>query len=129
MLILRPIFGRGGRPSGGPLVNRWAALAIPFSLATALVGGRGLWRLAAAGAVGLCFAAAFGTDVRAAPGEVRFRHRRGIGAGSRCGWNLLARETLVVIGAVDDLDFPELGRVVDLAVPWRDREGGRDHRA
>jgi putative spermidine/putrescine transport system permease protein len=29
MLILRPIFGRAGRPSGGPLVNRWAALAIP----------------------------------------------------------------------------------------------------
>lgn len=32
MLILRPIFGRGGRPSGGPLVNRWAALAIPVLL-------------------------------------------------------------------------------------------------
>jgi putative spermidine/putrescine transport system permease protein len=29
VLILRPIFGRAGRPSGGPLVNRWAALAIP----------------------------------------------------------------------------------------------------
>ena len=29
MLILRPIFGRAGRPGGGPLVNRWAALAIP----------------------------------------------------------------------------------------------------
>jgi putative spermidine/putrescine transport system permease protein len=29
MLILRPKFGRAGRPSGGPLVNRWAALAIP----------------------------------------------------------------------------------------------------
>ena len=29
MLFLRPIFGRAGRPSGGPLVNRWAALAIP----------------------------------------------------------------------------------------------------
>jgi putative spermidine/putrescine transport system permease protein len=29
MLILRPNFGRAGRPSGGPLVNRWAALAIP----------------------------------------------------------------------------------------------------
>jgi putative spermidine/putrescine transport system permease protein len=29
MLILRPILGRAGRPSGGPLVNRWAALAIP----------------------------------------------------------------------------------------------------
>ena len=32
MLILRPIFGRGGRPSGGPHVNRWAALAIPVLL-------------------------------------------------------------------------------------------------
>ena len=29
MLILRPIFGRAGRPGGGPLVNRWASLAIP----------------------------------------------------------------------------------------------------
>ncbi len=29
MLILRPIMGRAGRPGGGPLVNRWAALAIP----------------------------------------------------------------------------------------------------
>lgn len=29
MLILRPIIGRAGRPGGGPLVNRWAALAIP----------------------------------------------------------------------------------------------------
>ena len=29
MLILRPIIGRAGRPSGGPLVDRWAALAIP----------------------------------------------------------------------------------------------------
>jgi putative spermidine/putrescine transport system permease protein len=29
VLILRPIFGRAGRPSGGPLVNRWAALTIP----------------------------------------------------------------------------------------------------
>jgi len=29
VLILRPIFGRAGRPGGGPLVNRWAALAIP----------------------------------------------------------------------------------------------------
>ena len=29
MLILRPIFGRAGRPGGGPLVNRWAALAVP----------------------------------------------------------------------------------------------------
>ena len=32
MLILRPIFGRAGRPSGGPPVNRWAALAIPVLL-------------------------------------------------------------------------------------------------
>jgi putative spermidine/putrescine transport system permease protein len=37
MLFLRPIFGRGGRPSGGPLVNRWAALAIPV-LVFLLVG-------------------------------------------------------------------------------------------
>ncbi len=29
MLLLRPMFGRAGRPRGGPLVNRWAALAIP----------------------------------------------------------------------------------------------------
>jgi putative spermidine/putrescine transport system permease protein len=29
VLILRPMFGRAGRPGGGPLVNRWAALAIP----------------------------------------------------------------------------------------------------
>lgn len=29
MLFLRPIFGRAGRPDGGPLVNRWAGLAIP----------------------------------------------------------------------------------------------------
>jgi putative spermidine/putrescine transport system permease protein len=29
MLFLRPVFGRAGRPGGGPLVNRWAALAIP----------------------------------------------------------------------------------------------------
>lgn len=32
MLILRPTFGRAGRPSGGPPVNRWAALAIPVLL-------------------------------------------------------------------------------------------------
>jgi putative spermidine/putrescine transport system permease protein len=37
MLFLRPTFGRGGRPSGGPLVNRWAALAIPV-LVFLLVG-------------------------------------------------------------------------------------------
>lgn len=30
MLWLRPIFGRAGRPGGGPLVNRWAALAVPL---------------------------------------------------------------------------------------------------
>ena len=29
MLFLRPVFGRAGRPGGGLLVNRWAALAIP----------------------------------------------------------------------------------------------------
>jgi putative spermidine/putrescine transport system permease protein len=29
MLNLRPNTGRAGRPGGGPLVNRWAALAIP----------------------------------------------------------------------------------------------------
>ncbi len=32
MLFVRPIFGRAGRPSGGPLVNRWATLAIPVLL-------------------------------------------------------------------------------------------------
>ena len=32
MLFLRPIFGRAGRPPRGPLVNRWAALAIPVLL-------------------------------------------------------------------------------------------------
>ena len=30
MLFLRPVFGRAGRPRGGPLVNRWAALAVPL---------------------------------------------------------------------------------------------------
>ena len=30
MLFLRPVFGRAGRPGGGPLVNRWAALAVPL---------------------------------------------------------------------------------------------------
>lgn len=29
MLFVRPTFRRAGRPSGGPLVNRWASLAIP----------------------------------------------------------------------------------------------------
>jgi putative spermidine/putrescine transport system permease protein len=37
MLFLRPVFGRAGRPGGGPLVNRWAALAIPV-LVFLLVG-------------------------------------------------------------------------------------------
>jgi putative spermidine/putrescine transport system permease protein len=29
VLLLRPVIGRAGRPGGGPLVNRWAVLAIP----------------------------------------------------------------------------------------------------
>lgn len=29
MLLLRPIWGRSGRRSGGPIVNRWALLALP----------------------------------------------------------------------------------------------------
>jgi hypothetical protein len=27
VLFVRPVFGRPGRPGGGPAVNRWAALA------------------------------------------------------------------------------------------------------
>jgi putative spermidine/putrescine transport system permease protein len=37
MLFLRPVFGRAGRRTGGPLVNRWAVLAIPV-LVFLLVG-------------------------------------------------------------------------------------------
>jgi O-Antigen ligase len=44
----------------------WAATTIPFCLAAVLLGGRAFWKLAAAVAIGLCFAAVFGTDVRAA---------------------------------------------------------------
>jgi putative spermidine/putrescine transport system permease protein len=37
MLFLRPVFGRAGRRTSGPLVNRWALLAIPV-LVFLLVG-------------------------------------------------------------------------------------------
>ena len=37
MLLTRPTFGRAGRQDGGPLVNRWAVLAIPV-LVFLLVG-------------------------------------------------------------------------------------------
>jgi hypothetical protein len=43
----------------------WSAMAIPFCLACALTF-KGRWRLAAAGALGLCGVAMFGADVRVA---------------------------------------------------------------
>jgi hypothetical protein len=43
----------------------WVTCAAPFCLAAALAG-RGLWKVAALVATGLCFAATFGTEVRVA---------------------------------------------------------------
>lgn len=55
----------------GPFTTRhelafWTACAIPVCLAVALTANRPRWRLAGGVAVALCFAASFGTDVRAA---------------------------------------------------------------